>query len=74
MKYFDLGAAGVAIVGLIASLSSAFGPNQPSGAIFNCERVDRGGYFTFADPTCPEQFRDLTPNDPVEDDETEELG
>ncbi len=72
MKTYDLGTG--AAVGIFAALALFIsqGQHEPSGAIFNCERVEMpSGYFNYVDPTCPAQFRDATPNDllPGEGDE-----
>lgn len=42
------------VIALIAAafVATTANPNQGPQWL-SCERVDQGGYFTFADPTCP---------------------
>ena len=55
MKLFDLGTA-VIFAGLVAIVAQ--GQNINATAVSECERVDMGGYFNFADANCPAQYMD----------------
>ena len=41
----------IALLGF--GFASSIGPNDYTPDAVRCERIDMGGYYNFADPTCP---------------------
>lgn len=61
---YDFGtsaAVGLILLGLGAGLTA----QAPATAESECARVDQGGYFTFADPTCAAAFWTGDGDDPA---------
>jgi hypothetical protein len=69
MKTYDF-ATGAIFVGLLALVAQ--GAHTEATAITECERIDNGGYFTFADPTCAAAFWDAGSEEPALEEEEAE--
>lgn len=41
-----------------ASVVAGLGPNENPTAFSECDLIDRGGYYVFADPSCAARFNE----------------
>jgi len=53
------------------SVVAGLGPNENPTAFTECELMDRGGYYVFADPTCAAQFNEAGDEQVIVEEEPE---